>query len=63
MNNIKQRFTGNAIKVFEMSLEGKPLEVICAKTELTKHSVYTLKNRVKKALILEINNLSNTLES
>ena len=63
LNNISQRFTGKAMQVFEMSLAGKSIDDICSDLDITTDSAYTLKNRVKKFLILEIKNLREELES
>jgi RNA polymerase sigma-70 factor (ECF subfamily) len=55
-------FSGKAIQVFQMSLDGNEVEEICCELSLSKDSVYTLKNRVKKYLIREIKKLREELE-
>ena len=62
IKNISERFTGKAMQVFEMSLAGKAIEVICQELEISTDSAYTLKNRVKKYLIREIKRLREELE-
>jgi RNA polymerase sigma-70 factor (ECF subfamily) len=62
MKNIAERFSGKAIQVFQMSLDGNEVEEICCELSLSKDSVYTLKNRVKKYLIREIKKLREELE-
>ncbi len=62
MKNIAERFSGKAIQVFQMSLDGKEVEEICRELSLSTDSVYTLKNRVKKYLIREIKKLREELE-
>ncbi|MBF0199619.1 MAG: sigma-70 family RNA polymerase sigma factor [Planctomycetes bacterium] len=63
LKNVSKRFTGTAIQVFEKSLEGTPLDEICSEYDLTPGSVYTLRNRVKKYVMLEITRLQERLEA
>lgn len=62
MERVRGQFQGRAIKVFELGLDGIPLEEICARTGLTTASAYTLRKRVKKRLYLEIRALIKDLE-
>ena len=62
MERIRVQFQGRAIEVFELGLDGVPLEEICARTGLTTASAYTLRKRVKKRLYQEIRALINDLE-
>jgi len=62
MERVRERFQGNAIEVFELSLDEVPVEEIASRTGLTVASVYTLRKRVKKRLYLEIRSLIEELE-
>jgi RNA polymerase sigma-70 factor (ECF subfamily) len=62
MGRIKKSFPGQAIKVFEMTLEGKSIADIASLLEIKENSVYKSKNRVKARLIEEIANLRLELE-
>ena len=62
MNRVRETFQGQAIDVFELSLDGHSAAHIAEKTKLTIASVYTLKKRVKKRLYLEIRQLASELE-
>jgi RNA polymerase sigma-70 factor (ECF subfamily) len=62
MNRIKQNFPGQAIEVFEMTLEGKSVSDIAQQLGLKENSVYKSKNRVKARLIEEIKVLRQDLE-
>jgi len=59
---VKTVFSGAAIKAFEMSLEGASAKEIGSELNINQESVRTLKNRVKKKLIQEIDRLRNELE-
>jgi len=59
---VKDKFVGNAIKIFEMSLDGKSAAVIAEKLKIKHETVYQLRNRVKSALIKEIARLRQQLE-
>ena len=52
--SIRKKFVGNAVAVFEMSLEGHTTEEISEKLDVKQETVYQLRNRVKSALIKEI---------
>jgi RNA polymerase sigma-70 factor (ECF subfamily) len=60
--NIKNKFTGKAIKVFEMTMDDQDIEKICRKLKLTKGSVYCLRTRVKNALTDEVTRLCRQME-
>lgn len=62
MAKVKQAFKGQAIDVFELSLDGLSTEAIAEKTGLAISTVYTLRKRVKKRLYLEILELTQDLE-
>ena len=63
MENVRSLFKGQAIEVFELSLEGHSADEIAERSGLTVASVYTLRKRVKKRLYLEIRALSEDLEA
>lgn len=62
MERIEGLFSGKAIQVFMMSLEGEGVASIARKMELKENSVYRLKNRVKERLAEEIKQLREELE-
>ncbi|MEN8695205.1 MAG: RNA polymerase sigma factor [Akkermansiaceae bacterium] len=62
MKRVRENFQGQAIEVFEMSLDGHSAATIAEKTNLAIASVYTLKKRVKKRLYLEIRQITAELE-
>jgi len=62
MERVKENFQGNAIKVFELGLDGLSTDEIAKHTGLTISSVYTLRKRVKKRLYLEIRALTAQME-
>lgn len=62
MTRVKKVFQGQAVTVFELSLDGLPAAEIAEHTGLSIASVYTLRKRVKKRLYLEIRALVAELE-
>ncbi len=62
MEQVRQAFTGQAIEVFELGLDGHSASRIAEKTGLSVASVYTLRKRVKKRLYLEVRALTADLE-
>jgi RNA polymerase sigma factor (sigma-70 family) len=62
LNNIRKHFSGDAISVFEMSLDDKSIDEIASVHDIKYDSVRNLRNRVKKKLIEEIQRLKNDLE-
>jgi RNA polymerase sigma-70 factor (ECF subfamily) len=59
---IEGLFTGKAIQVFKLSLEGLEVAQIAEKTGLKENSVYRLRNRVKDRISQEIEVLREELE-
>ena len=55
-------FSGHAIEVFQLSLEGVPVEQIALKLHIKTNTVYILKHRVKTVLLNEIQKLKHDLE-
>ena len=62
MDRVRKVYNSRAIQVFEESLNNCPPAQIAEKTGLTLASVYTLKKRVKKSLVMEIRNVVADLE-
>lgn len=62
MDRMRKVFSGEAVHVFELSLEGKSAEEIARQLNLKITSVYTLRNRVKARYIKEIHALMVQLE-
>ncbi|MBF0199088.1 MAG: sigma-70 family RNA polymerase sigma factor [Planctomycetes bacterium] len=62
LDNIRSIFSGSAIKVFELSLEGLSATEIASQTGVQEKSVKVLKSRVKKRVIKEIQYLRSELE-
>ena len=62
MERIKGSFPGQAIRVFELTLEGKSVDAIATELDIKENTVYRSKNRVKAKLINEIANLRLELE-
>ncbi|MDF7822732.1 sigma-70 family RNA polymerase sigma factor [Pontiellaceae bacterium B12227] len=62
MENIKPLFSGKAIKVFQLNLDGVEIAEIAKKMNLKENSVYRLRNRVKARLISEIEELRKEYE-
>lgn len=54
MDRLRTLFSKNAIRVFEMSLEGHSAQEISETLNIGVDSVYTLKNRVKARLVKEV---------
>ena len=62
LENIEPLFSGHAIEVFRLSLEGLDIKTIANQFDLQENSVYRLRNRVKERLIIEIEHLREELE-
>ncbi len=62
LENIKPDFSGNAIEVFDMCLDGVPTKNIAEKLNLAETSVYKLRKRVEEKLVKEIKRLKFELE-
>ncbi|MEX0321557.1 MAG: RNA polymerase sigma factor [Puniceicoccaceae bacterium] len=63
MERVGKQFKGKAMDVFNLCLEGLDSSTIAERTGLTISSVYTLRKRVKRALYLEVQELTQDLES
>ena len=59
---VSKRFSGQAMEVFKMSMEGSSGTEIAEKLNLTTDSVYTLRGRVKSTIKREIQLLIDDLE-
>ena len=62
LKKMKELFSGKAVEVFELSLQGISSEEISERVDLKKDSVYVLKNRVKKKFMEEVRALVAELE-
>ena len=62
LDRMRTVFSGDAVNVFTMSLEGATTKEIAGKLELKPDSVYTLRNRVKARYIKEVHALMVQLE-
>ena len=62
MERVEGLFSGKAMQVFKLSLDGMDVAQIASKMELKENSVYRLKNRVKERMALEIEVLREELE-
>ena len=62
IENLQQVFSGKALEVFALSLEGESVESIAATLDLRKESVYVLRTRVKARVRQEIARLQHELE-
>jgi len=62
MQCVKKSFHGNAVEVFELTLDGMSVQEICRKLEIKEFTVYALRSRVKKRLTDEIARLRSELE-
>lgn len=62
VENLRQVFSGKALEVFALSLEGESVDSIAATLDLRKESVYVLRTRVKARVRQEIARLQLELE-
>jgi len=62
IERLNASFSGKAMEVFTMTLDGKSVEDIAAALELTKDSVYVLRNRVQSRFRKEARQLRSYLE-
>jgi len=62
LDNIEPFFSGKAVKVFRLSLQGMDVPQIAKELNIQEASVYRLKTRVKSRLIEEVQRLRNELE-
>lgn len=62
MERLNASFSGKAMEVFTMSLDGKSADEIASALELTRDSVYVLRNRVQSRFRKEARQLRSYLE-
>jgi RNA polymerase sigma-70 factor (ECF subfamily) len=62
LDRLNRVFSGKAIQVFSLSLDGRSTEEIAEELNLTRDSVYTLKTRVKARYIKEVRALIREFE-
>jgi len=62
MKRVSRAFAPSAIEAFKLGLAGKTAVEIAQLTDMTESSVYTLRMRVKKAMLIEIRLLTKELE-
>lgn len=62
LERIQPFFSGQAIEVFRLTLEGTSAHEIAEKLNIQENSVRRLNSRVKKKLLIQIEELRNTLE-
>jgi len=62
LDNIEPHFSGKAVKVFRLSLQGMEVPKIAAELDIQEATVYRLKTRVKARLIEEVQRLRTELE-
>ncbi|MGJ8678677.1 MAG: RNA polymerase sigma factor [Akkermansiaceae bacterium] len=62
LERVSKSFKGNAVKVFEMALEGKTAQATAEELNITVDSVYILRKRVKRNMLLEVRALIEELE-
>lgn len=62
MQHLKQFFSGQALKIFLMDLEGKSIDEISTTLSIKKNSIYVLRNRVKQRFMKELKYLRERLE-
>ena len=62
MERLKSSFSGKAMQVFDMTMNGKSADEIAETLDLTKDSVYVLRNRVRSRFLMEAKRLRSQLE-
>ena len=62
IERLNASFSGKAMEVFTMTLDGKSVDEIASELELTKDSVYVLRNRVQSRFRKEARQLRSYLE-
>ena len=55
-------FSGKAMQVFLMTMENKPIEEIAEELDMTKGSIYVVRNRVRERFKLEMQELVRILD-
>ena len=59
---LKEHFDGNAMQIFQMTLEGKSGAEIAEKLQLAENSVFVIRSRVKARFQSEVRQLRSYLE-
>ena len=62
MDRTEKKFTGKAMEVFRLSLDGMSVAEIAEKLDLKQQTVSVLKSRVKSKLVTEIQDIRTDLE-
>jgi RNA polymerase sigma factor (sigma-70 family) len=62
IERLKASFSGKAMEVFSMTLDGKSVDQIATSLDLNKDSVYVLRNRVNSRFRKEVRQLRTHLE-
>ena len=62
IERLNASFSGKAMEVFTMTLDGRSVDEIASELELTKDSVYVLRNRVQSRFRKEARQLRSYLE-
>ena len=62
MERMRSIFSGEAVNVFSLSLDGHSADEISKRLNITRDSVYTLKNRVKSRFITEVRAIMEEVE-
>lgn len=62
LKHLENFFSGQALKIFLMDLEGKDVDEIAETLNIKKNSIYVLRNRVKQRFMKEIKHLRDKLE-
>jgi RNA polymerase sigma-70 factor (ECF subfamily) len=62
LKHLESFFSGQALSIFLMDLEGKSIDEISEQLDIKKNSIYVLRNRVKQRFMKEIKHLRQTLE-
>ena len=62
MEKVKEKFEGQAIEVFRLSLQEKNAREIAAELNIKEDTVYSLRSRVKRRLKQEISKIRELIE-
>lgn len=62
MDHVSKLFTGHAIEVFQLTMEGVAVQDIAEKFSIRESSVYNLRSRVKEKFQQELKNIRELLE-
>ncbi|MBF0197014.1 MAG: sigma-70 family RNA polymerase sigma factor [Planctomycetes bacterium] len=63
LDNIRPKFSEQAMIALEMTLAGKSIEEISAALGMKENSAYKLRNRIKKSLMVEVQRLREEIEA